>query len=340
MPAGCKSGGRFAEVGPCQPKTSLTRARSGGRIMDCKQQEMCIMEAFAYRLRGFVGILVVCAVATGQAGSQTSSPRPEPLPDPATYLQAASDKEDAFAAVRQQYLCVFENHKTETLMGVTKKDRLYESFYVNGYEVERLLAFNGVPLSAEQKQAEESRVQAEIAADQKKPFAPFIGMEGGIYFSRGAHRWSQTVEGSIVRAATFTNEQRGLYKGRVSIRIDFTGNPKFKAKTDEERVAKVLSGFIVVDEESGSVVRVMATAMGEVYGSAGLLMIRGANIGYDAMKIADNLYLPSSWGNYHYTPIDIRALGHPPKSYAGFEDFWLKSCRKYPAETQGTATAQ
>lgn len=298
------------------------------------------MEAFADRLRGVVGILVVCAAAIGQAGSQAASPRPRPLPDPAAYLQAASDKEDAFAAARQQYLCVFENHKTETLMGVVKKDRLYESFYVNGYEVQRLLAFNGVPLSAEQKQAEEARVQAEIAADQNKPAAPFIGMEGGIYFSRGEHRWSQTVEGSIVRAAVFNHEERGLYRGKVSIRIDFAGNPKFKARTDEESVAKVLEGFIIVDEESGAVVRVMARATGEVYGNSGRLIIPGANIGFDATKIADNLYLPSSWGNNRYTPLDIRAPGHPPKLYTGFEDFWLKSCRKSPDETQAAAIAQ
>jgi len=287
------------------------------------------MGAFADRLRECMAVFIFFAAGSGQLASQTVlSHDPKPLPDPATYLQAASDKEDAFADIRQQYLCVFKNTKQ-----IAQKARLYESFYIHGHEIQRLLEFNGVPLSPQQKQAEEARVEAEIAADQKKPVAPFIGLAGGMYFSSGEHRWAQTVEGSIVRAARFTNETRGMYRGRLSIQINFVGNKEFTARTDEERVAKVLAGYFIVDEESGAVVRVKATATEDA--AHGKVFVRqGAEIGFDTTRIADNLYLPSSWTNTRWSATPIVVPGHPPRMYAEIEDFWLQSCRRYTGEVQ------
>lgn len=290
------------------------------------------MATFAARLREFtvvpVFFFVFFAAATGPSASQTVPHDPKPLPDPATYLRAASGREDAFADIRQQYLCVFKNTKQ-----IAQKARLYESFYIHGHEIQRLLEFNGVPLSPQQKQTEEARVEAEIAADQKKPVVPFIGLAGGMYFSSSEHRWAQTVEGSIVRAAKFTNEARGMYRGRLSIQINFVGNKDFKARTDEERVAKVLAGYFIVDEESGAIVRVKATATADASPQKAFVP-QGAEIGFDATRIAENLYLPSSWSNTRWSPTPIVVPGHPPRMYAEIEDFWLRSCRRYTGEVQ------
>ena len=94
------------------------------------------------------------------------------------------------------------------------------------------------PLSAEDKRAEEARVNREIAANQKKAVIPFVGLAGGMSLSPGEHRWADTVQGLIVKTSIFTNERRVMYRERPAIQIEFTGNPKFKPRSDEQRVAQ------------------------------------------------------------------------------------------------------
>jgi hypothetical protein len=95
-----------------------------------------------------------------------------------------------------------------------------------------------VPLSAEDKRAEEARVNREIVANQKKPVIPFVGVAGGMSLSPGEHRWADTVQGSIVKTSIFTHERRVMYRERPAIQIEFTGNPNFKPRSDEQRVAQ------------------------------------------------------------------------------------------------------
>jgi len=274
-------------------------------------------------------VVLVVVFSGGQMAMQGMAQASRPLPEPGAYLQAASDKEDSFAEIRQQYLCVFKHTKV-----VAQTVRTYESFYIHGHEVQRLLAVNDVSLSPAQQQVEEARVRAEVAADELKPEVRFVGLAGGMYISAGEHRWAQSVEGSIVRAATFTAEQRGMYRGRVSIQINFVGNQKFKAITDEERIAKVMAGFFIVDEESGAIVRVSAKAMADAWSQGRYLIPRGIDIGFDATRIAEGFYLPSSWESSRYAATPIMSPGYPPRTYEEVEDFWLQSCRKYRSEVQ------
>jgi hypothetical protein len=115
--------------------------------------------------------------------------------------------------------------------------------------------------------------------------------------SPGEHCWAQTVEGAIVGAGIFSNDRRVSYRSRPAIQIDFKGNGKFKARTDEERNAKGLSGTIIADEESGAIVRTGADAMADIYGRNGRLLSGHAImfLAFDAIEVADSLYLPSSW---------------------------------------------
>lgn len=265
--------------------------------------------------RGCVAALVLLS-GTGRALCQTASQSSEGLPDPSALLRAASDKEDAFAIERQKYVCTYKNN--DMIKGT---NRLYDSFYVRGREIERLLAVNGVPIAPDEKLAEEARVTAEIKADQQKGAAPFVGLAGGMNFSGSEHRWAQTVEGAILRGSTFSNERRVMYRNRPAIQIDFKGDRKFKPHTDEERVARGLAGTIIVDEESGAIVRIGADAIEDIYNRWGNLLAAHTImfLGFDAVRIADNLYVPSSWAVNQY--VNGRS-----------EDFWLQSCRKYEVE--------
>jgi hypothetical protein len=248
-----------------------------------------------------------------------SLPDSSALSNPSALLEAASAKEDAYAIERQNYSCVFKNDKF-TLHAA----RLYESFYVNGREIQRLLAVSDVSLTAQQKEAEEARVQAEIAADEQKPMPLFVGLAGGMWISSGEHRWSDTVEGAIVHAANFKNERRVVYRERPAIQIDFDGNAKFRPHTPEESIARAMAGTFLVDEESSAIVRVDAQAMADVYHHGELMVVHGAHIGFDATRIADNLWLPSSWVSFRM----VTNRWATPQFYPDTEDFWLQSCRR------------
>jgi hypothetical protein len=245
-------------------------------------------------------------------------------------LRAASDREDAFAEQRQKYLCAFRTSEyIANKKSVTTTTRLYESFYIHGYEIQRLLDINGTLLSAGEKQAEESRVNSDIEANQKKPVKPFLGLAGVMSLSPGEHRWADTVQGSIVRTAVLTKESRVTFLGRPAIQIDFSGNRKFKAHTDEERVAQTMAGTVIVDQEDGAIVQIRAQGTGsDVYSGRRLLAWPGAYLTFDAVRIADNLYVPSSWRS-------IRVIFNDPAYPAGdtdTEEFWLQSCREYKGE--------
>jgi len=99
-----------------------------------------------------------------------------------------------------------------------------------------------VPLSAEDKRAEEARVNREIAANQKKAVIPFVGLAGGMSLSPGEHRWADTVQGSIVKTSIFTNERRVMYRERPAIQIEFTGNPCVFGKAALSRILGLFPG--------------------------------------------------------------------------------------------------
>jgi hypothetical protein len=240
-------------------------------------------------------------------------------PQAAVLLGQAANKEDSFAILRQHYGCVFKNTKF-----TTHTVRIFESFYVNGYEIQRLLAVNGVALTGAQKDQEEGRVRAEIETDKQKSPPVVVGLAGGMVLSPGPHRFAQTVEGSVVRTSIFQNEQHLMYHGRQAIQLDFTGDRKLKAQTDEERVAKALSGTIVLDEETGAILRIGAEAVDDVTRRGSLLVVHGAHIGFDASKVDDSLFLPSSWTSFHMVSQPFKV----PAFYPDTEDFWLQGCKQ------------
>lgn len=267
------------------------------------------MVVFAVRLRG-LSIATLGFAATLRLFSQATIPNATPLPDAAALLQAASYKEEAFAKERQRYLCVYKSHNF-----MNRSVRLYESFYVHGHEVQRLLELNDVPLSAEARQAEDVRVNAEIKADRKKPAPPFIALAGGMSYTRDEHSWAQTVEAAILRTSAFSNERRVDYRGRPAIQIDFKGNWGSKTQSSEEPLASGMSGTIVVDEQSGALVRIGANLDKDVIDGNYLVAAHTIMfLGFDAARVSENLYVPSSWVRNRYI-------------HGEYEDWWLQSCR-------------
>ncbi len=102
-------------------------------------------------------------------------------------------------------------------------------------KIRRLLAVDGVPLTAEQESAERGRL-AEILKDPE----PFIKREAAL---RGDEQHAKQMVDLLGRAFLFDNmRQEGAY-----IRIGFQPNPAFQPQSLEERVLRGMIGSVLID---------------------------------------------------------------------------------------------
>jgi hypothetical protein len=238
----------------------------------------------------------------------------KPLPDPKTLIATALDNQNTFASKRLNYVCKYTNH----LLYPPKRWREYEVFFINGYEIRRLLSENGRMLSQGQA-AEEASLDRVIEEVKKRAPATSLPMDGGWAFGHTPHTFSQTVEGAIMRLSTFEGESRVTYNGRPAIKMTYRGNRKIQPQTDEERAAQVFEGSIIIDENDQAVVRIGGTAEGDAWHGSQHLVFHSHILGFDEVRVDDGLYLPLAW-----------TVAPPfPASYSETQDFWLEGCRKY-----------
>jgi hypothetical protein len=114
-----------------------------------------------------------------------------------------------------------------------------EQFYVNGIEIDRTLAKDGKELNAEQTQKEDDRV-----------------MKKTLQYSDAATAGKETDKHNdkmreMMAAMILANGRREPVDGRSVLFYDVVPNPKFHAKRVNERLAQVMQGKILIDEETG-----------------------------------------------------------------------------------------
>jgi hypothetical protein len=120
-----------------------------------------------------------------------------------------------------------------------EKTVLKERFYVNGIQLEHVLARNGVPLSGRSERKEQQHVDKDVTRfsdpNQATGEIDRTGREAGIF----------------LRALRFINGRREIINGRSVIVYDLSGDPAFHPRSLEERFAQALTGTIWIDEDSG-----------------------------------------------------------------------------------------
>jgi hypothetical protein len=156
-------------------------------------------------------------------------------------------------------------------------------FYVRGQEVAMLRVRNGHTLSgeAQKKEKERSRkVMAKLVKTGKKPAAKKDEEED--------------VEiATFLRVATIGPARREIVTGRKVVMLDFAPNPKFKAQTEEEKIAQRLEGTICIDEES-RVVRRIEARLASDYRVGGLTAkLKKGSMFVVEQDLFDGVWLPS-----------------------------------------------
>lgn len=219
---------------------------------------------------------------TGQTATVGSSIPAQPLPEPAVFLKAVAAKGDRYARLRQDYLCLTQlviqpNRLSRSQTPVTEE---YESFYVNGGEIDRIVKINDVPLSQQAIAEQETRLKQETDAalslkSKPKPQTP-------------------TLEETVLATNLFSNEQRIVRDGRTFISFSFRGDRHRIPQNLIEKIAGSLKGDLLIDETDRVIVEMNGVTQDDViYNGRFLMPDKFPALVYRAKRINDEIYVPS-----------------------------------------------
>lgn len=210
----------------------------------------------------WIGYIVLALAGSGAAMAQAAKNQGAPLPNPSDLLQRAIANETKVAAERERYECRVNDETTELdSKGHVKKTKTVakEKFFVNGVEVDRTLARNGIALTPDETKKEDDRV-----------------MKRTMKYNDPATAKNQTDKQDrqleeILLAMQLTNGHRETMNGRNVLLYDIVPNPNFKAKNLNQRFAQVMQGKIVVDEKTGEPIDINIKSAQDLKIGGGLL---------------------------------------------------------------------
>jgi len=183
-------------------------------------------------------IVVPAFIAAGQSASA-------PLPNPHDLLERALASEKKLDAERERYECRVTDESAETdSKGNVKKTTLEvkEQFFVNGIAVERTLTKNGKDLTPDETRKEDQRVMKETVKYSNATTA-----------QKETDKQNKELE-EFLSAMQLANGHREPVNGRSVLAYDIVPNPRFQAKSLNQRFAQVMQGKLTIDEESGEII--------------------------------------------------------------------------------------
>ncbi len=232
--------------------------------------------------------------AVNPAPQSAAPPDTRPLPDIPSLLLDIQKNQSAIEDLRKLYTCHLSEEEDKTDSDGNVKSRTmkdYDVFYVGDEQVLHLLAKDGKPLEGHDKQEEDDRFnkrydklkkeQAELASDPKK--------------RAKKEEQDEAQLSDFLRAETFTNPRREMFRGHEVIAFDFAGNPNYKPKKEIDRIIQKLTGVMWVDEQAREVARLEAHFAESVKMGGGLLasLQKGSNFVFEQEKINGEVWLPS-----------------------------------------------
>ena len=217
-----------------------------------------------------------------------------PLPDIPQLLRDMNANQRAIEDIQKHYTCHLteEELKVDSKGDVTSKTvKEYDLFFVGENEVRHLLAKDGKLLEGDEKRKEDERFskefdelkkkQAELQNDPKK-------------LEKQQERDEEQVS-DFLRAESFTNPRREIFRGHEVIVFDFAANPDYKPRNLNESIAQKLGGVVWVDEDARDVARLEARFMDTAKIGGGLVgsISKGANLVIEQAKVNNEIWLPT-----------------------------------------------
>jgi hypothetical protein len=248
-------------------------------------------------------IAVLCAanlLAQTQQTAPSTTPPPvqgaaeQPLPPVRELLLDVEHNQMAAEAARADY--TYHVHLEDVDLdgkGNPKKTTVTdsESITIQGVRVDRVVARDGKPLTAEEAKKEDERIDKEVAKDKERKEKERD--KGKETTSRGDEIITVS---RILELGAFTNPRRVDYNGRPTILLDYAGDPSAKTRSSAEGVIRDLVGEVWIDERDRVLVRGQGHFLNDFKIGGGLVLSihKGLNFDFSAAKIHGEVWLPSS----------------------------------------------
>jgi hypothetical protein len=225
------------------------------------------------------------AQAQGSA-SKAHAPPARPLPDIRALLATVQKHQKAIDKRVENYTCtqtVEEDALRDHKQLKSRKTRTYHVFYIDGHEIDTLVARDGRPLSESQQARENQRSRKRI----KK-------LEASARKKSASHDKDVGIS-TFLRTSRFTHPRWEQYRAHPVVVFDFAPNPSYKPKNLTERIAHSLEGVAWVDPQAKEVVRLQAWLGRPVKLAGGLLakLDQGSAFAFEQAPMDNQLWMPS-----------------------------------------------
>src|SRR5215469_3377257 len=231
--------------------------------------------------------ILLCPVCLRSQTMKTADS--ESVPDIARLLAELQSNQKAIEEVRENYTYTKLEEETE-LDGRgqvrSKHAQEYEVFYVNGNEIQKLVAKDGKSLSPSELQKEQGRVQKQVlqytSANPKHASRREEQEEDELHIS------------TFLRAAKFANLRQEILRGQDVLAMDIEPNPGHHPRNLDERLVQKLEGIIWIDRRAHQVVRLQAHLSSTAKIAAGLGSVgQGSAAVFEQSLINNEVWLPS-----------------------------------------------
>ena len=198
--------------------------------------------------------LFLAGALAGVASAQDS----KPLPPVAELRARAVENYVKTSAAREKYLC--RSRVTEEELdgkGRVKKTTMLEreSFFVNGSEIQQVVARDGKPLSPAELHKQQESVKKAIEAAS----------------AGGKKSRSQMRISDVLKLAKLSNERRVLVAGRPTIVFDVVPDPDAKTSDLAQKFVADMAGTVSIDEATGTLQDANTYGVKDVKVGGGLL---------------------------------------------------------------------
>lgn len=225
----------------------------------------------------------------------------EPLPDIQALLQQVKSNEDKIDELLEKYTYTEKVTKRETDSTGQFRDKeseIFELTFYKGNRIRRLIEKNGKPLSPNEIENENKRIEKRIRniekkeAEKDKKAARAVEQDSSGPPEEEGKRISIS---DILRASKLTNPRRERFRGREVIVFDFEPLPGYKPQKDYEKFFGKTAGAIWVDITDKQVARVESRLV-EAYKVAGGMLAslkEGATFVLEQDRINNEIWLPT-----------------------------------------------
>ncbi len=225
----------------------------------------------------------------------------EPLPDIKTLLDEIRANADKIDEILENYSFT----QTSTSREIDKAGNLLTkdsettsvSFY-KSYEIRRLIAKNGNPLSEKEQAEQDKKIEKRIAeienrvAEKQKKQQQQMRDTNSSSTGTPEDGGQRITIADALRGSLLINPRRERFRGRDVIVFDYEPNPAFKPSNRMEQVFALCNGVVWVDANDKQVARLEANLVKNA-GNFIAKLKRGASFSLEQERINNEIWLPS-----------------------------------------------